>query len=90
MKHITAHGLAALKELKTGLEKKEWHKPLITGFEVLLEQSCAGYATNGHEVMTRMMSPEDIEDLKNGDIPFESLKLHVKVWCEMGKPDQNR
>lgn len=41
------------------------------------------------EVMSLMMSPEDMEDLKNGEIPFEALKLHVKVWCEMGKLNKN-
>lgn len=41
------------------------------------------------EVMSLMMSPEDLEDLKNGDILFEALKLHVKVWCEMGKLNKN-
>ena len=45
--------------------------------------------TTVDEIMRLMMSPEDIEDLKQGRISFESLKCHVKVWCEMGKPDQN-
>lgn len=80
--------LAERTKLKEGLEKGEWHPP-VTGFEVLLEEACAGCSTNVQEVMSLMMSPEDIEDLKQGRIPFESLKLHVQLWCEMGKPDQN-
>lgn len=32
------------------------------------------------EVMTKMMSPADLEDVRNGKIPFDSLKLHIKMW----------
>lgn len=88
MKHTTACGLAALKELKTGLTKEDWH-PTVTDVEVIIKQACAGYPTNEHEVMTLMMSPEDIEDLKKSNTPFESLRLYIQVWCETGKPDRN-
>lgn len=80
--------LAARRDLKKSLGKE--YTPPITGFDVLLEQACAWCVTNVQEVIRLMMSPEDIEDLHKGDIPFESLKLHVKVWCEMGKPDNNQ
>jgi len=56
------------------------------------EQICrACFETNANpeEVLKKLMAPEDIEDLKEGRLPFESLKCFVRVWCDMGKPNQN-
>ena len=57
--------------------------------DVLISNACFGCGVTIEEVKKLMMSPEDLEDLKKGLIPFESLKLHIKVWCEMGKPNNN-
>lgn len=73
-----------LSRIKTLLSENKFNG------DVLINNACFGCGTIIEEVKELMMSPEDLEDLKNGLIPFESLKLHVKVWCEMGKPDQNR
>lgn len=35
-------------------------------------------------VMTNLLSPEDLEDLKNGDVAIDALDLHIQVWKENG------
>lgn len=55
----------------------------------LIKNAIKDNDTTVEEVITHMMSPEDFEDLKTGLIPQESLECHIKVWCEMGKPNQN-
>lgn len=55
----------------------------------VISDAIGDHAATVEEGMSLMMSPEDLEDLKNGDILFEALKLHVKVWCEMGKLNKN-
>ena len=58
----------------------------------IYDQICrACHATNAtpDEILENLMSHEDIEDLRNGDLPYESLKCFIRVWCDMGKPKQN-
>jgi hypothetical protein len=38
-------------------------------------------------ITTRLMSEDDKNDMRNGDLPQEALELHVKVWMENGMPD---
>ncbi len=38
-------------------------------------------------ITTRLMSEDDKNDMRNGDLPLESLKCHVKVWIENGLCD---
>lgn len=38
-------------------------------------------------IVTRLMSEEDKEDMRNGLLPIDSLELHVRVWIEKGMPD---
>ena len=38
-------------------------------------------------ITTRLMSEEDKQDMRDGNLPLESLRCHVKVWIEAGLPD---
>lgn len=38
-------------------------------------------------ISTRLLSKEDKLDMLNGDIPWESLLLHVQLWFKAGMPD---
>jgi hypothetical protein len=33
------------------------------------------------------MSEDDKNDMRNGNLPRESLKLHVQIWKKSGYPD---
>lgn len=38
-------------------------------------------------IVTRLMSEEDKKDMRDGNLPLESLRCHVKVWIDTGLPD---
>lgn len=38
-------------------------------------------------ITTRLMSEDDKNDMRNGDLPYTSLDLHVEVWIKAGMPD---
>ncbi len=38
-------------------------------------------------ITTRLMSDDDKEDMRQGNLPTEVLELHVKLWMDAGMPD---
>lgn len=38
-------------------------------------------------ITTRLMSEEDKNDMRKGDLPANVLELHVKLWINSGMPD---
>ena len=38
-------------------------------------------------ITTRLMSEDDKNDMRNGDIPYTSLDLHIELWVKKGMPD---
>ncbi|CAB4127159.1 hypothetical protein UFOVP260_18 [uncultured Caudovirales phage] len=38
-------------------------------------------------ITTRLMSEEDKDDMRRGELPIEALNLHVEVWIKTGFPD---
>lgn len=38
-------------------------------------------------IVTRLMSQEDKDDMRNGELPYQALDLHVEVWIKAGMPD---
>lgn len=38
-------------------------------------------------IATRLLSDEDKEDMRNGEVPIESLELHIELWMKAGMPD---
>ena len=38
-------------------------------------------------ITTRLMSEEDKQDMREGNVPVPSLRLHVELWIKAGLPD---
>jgi len=38
-------------------------------------------------IVTRLLSEDDKNDMRNGDLPLNALKLHIEVWIKAGLPD---
>lgn len=38
-------------------------------------------------ITQRLLSKEDKQDMKQGDLPIESLKCHIITWLNNGMPD---
>lgn len=51
-----------------------------------VEQCCSSFYVSVQEVIDHLLSLEDEQDIINGEIPIESLKLHIEVWIKAGKP----
>lgn len=48
--------------------------------------SCQGFLVSVSQVMEHLLSSEDISDIVNGNIPMETLKLHIELWIAKGMP----
>lgn len=51
-----------------------------------IQNCCPNYEGNYQEIIDYFLSKEDEQDIINGDIPTESLRLHVQLWLSSGKP----
>ena len=51
-----------------------------------VERCCAGFSVKAQQVIDDLLSIDDEQDIINGEIPAESLRLHIKVWVSTGKP----
>lgn len=38
-------------------------------------------------IVTRLLSEDDKNDMRNGDLPINALKLHIELWIKTGCPD---
>lgn len=38
-------------------------------------------------IPTRLMSDEDKQDMRDGNLPIKSLDCHIKVWKQYGMPN---
>jgi hypothetical protein len=38
-------------------------------------------------IATRLLSENDKQDMRNGDLSVEELELHVEIWRDNGCPD---
>jgi hypothetical protein len=89
MRPTTAKGFAAIRNLKSSLATGKW-EPTELDVDDWLVRACFGTAAMIEEVTTKLMSQEDMEDLRDGRTPFDSLRRHVEVWCQQGKQNLNR
>ncbi|BCA94337.1 hypothetical protein TUM19329_06980 [Legionella antarctica] len=81
---------ASIEKLKADISS---HKPeillrlqrnrIILSF---IKNCCPDYERNHQEIIDDLLSKEDEQDIINGDIPTESLRLHVQLWINAGKP----
>lgn len=51
-----------------------------------VEQCCTGPSVSAQQVIEHLLSVDDERDIINGEVPEESLRLHIKLWVEAGKP----
>jgi hypothetical protein len=51
-----------------------------------VEQCCIGIPVKAQQVIELLLSVDDEQDIINDEIPEESLRLHIKLWVETGKP----
>lgn len=51
-----------------------------------VEKCCIGLAVDAQQVIKLLLSVDDEQDIINDEIPEESLRLHIKLWVEAGKP----
>lgn len=51
-----------------------------------VQRCCAGFAVCPQQVIDQLLSKDDEQDIINGDIPAESLQLHIKLWIKAGQP----
>lgn len=63
--------------------------PLLSDAECkeIINKLCKKLCVRPHLVVTRLLSEDDKNDMRNGDLPIESLECHIKVWVENGLPD---
>lgn len=47
----------------------------------------AKHNINPRLITTRLMSEDDKNDMRRGELPIESLDLHVELWITSGMPD---
>lgn len=53
----------------------------------IIKQLAKELAVEPKLITTRLMSEDDKNDMRNGDLPRESLKLHIELWKKAGYPD---
>lgn len=59
------------------------------GFSKLMEliiPACFNLPTNAEQVISNLLSSEDEEDIINGLIPAETLRLHIELWVKQDMP----
>ena len=66
--------------LKKILEKK------TINLNQFVTRCCYGLEVNPQEVIDHLLSIEDEQDIINGLIPADSLRLHIELWIANGKP----
>lgn len=52
----------------------------------LVQRSCQGFSVSASYVLKHLLSNEDINDIADGNIPMETLKLHIELWVAKGIP----
>jgi hypothetical protein len=46
---------------------------------------CSGLQIDPQKVIDRLLSADDEQDVINGEVPAESLRLHIELWATAGK-----
>jgi hypothetical protein len=47
---------------------------------------CEGGSVKAQLVIDHLLSADDEQDIINGMVPAESLRLHILIWISAGKP----
>lgn len=51
-----------------------------------VKKCCEGLPVEAQQVIDGLLSSDDEQDIINGEVPVESLSLHIKLWVKAGKP----
>lgn len=51
-----------------------------------IQSSCQDFSVSASYIMKYLLSNEDINDIADGNIPMETLKLHIELWMAKGMP----
>jgi hypothetical protein len=51
-----------------------------------VEKCLKGLPLDAQEVIEGLISFEDEQDIINGEVPSDSLRLHIELWIKAGKP----
>lgn len=52
-----------------------------------VHQCCVGFNVNPQEVIDGLLDVDDEQEIINGLVPADSLRLHVELWLAKGKPN---
>jgi len=51
-----------------------------------VQRCCSGFPVKVQQVIDHLLSVDDEQDIINGEVPAESLRLHIELWISAGKP----
>ncbi|MBL7479995.1 hypothetical protein [Legionella bononiensis] len=74
---------ADLLRNKCGLSLETLMKTQVIEF---VQSSCQGFSVSTSYVLKHLLSSDDINDIADGNIPMETLKLHIELWMAKGMP----
>ncbi|KTD58796.1 hypothetical protein Lsai_1403 [Legionella sainthelensi] len=52
----------------------------------IVQKICQEFSISASYVLEHLLSKEDINDIADGNIPIETLKLHIELWMANGMP----
>lgn len=53
----------------------------------IIKMVCKKLCARPELVVTRLLSEEDKQDMRNCNLSIESLECHIKAWIDAGMPD---
>lgn len=71
---------------KWDLLLEETLKKKTINLNQLVTRCCYGSKTEPQEVLDKLLSVEDEQDIVGGYITAEELRLHIELWIANGKP----
>jgi uncharacterized protein YaeQ len=58
--------------------------------KLIIRRLAKRYNIDAKDIVTKLMSEDDKQDMREGNLPYNVLVLYIEVWIEMGMPNQNR
>ena len=71
---------------KWDLMLQEELKKQSVNLHQFVQRCCLGLPLTDQQVIDELLSPDDEQDIINGDVPLEVLRLHIEVWISSGMP----
>jgi hypothetical protein len=83
--NLSTIGLKTLAQVKNGLISGDWGPIDLDDW---LLRACINYSVKPEEFLIKALSDDDIMDILENRMPYETLTCYVKTWVEMSMPDQ--